>query len=953
MHDARHPRPPAVGFGPPLVLIQGTPTTVAANLAARVAERPHGIIRSYGLGGAGRPQSYADTWYRSSSMLAGMRESGIRSGEIVVLLIDDVIDFVPAYWACIRGGFVPAPLMSVAHQRSSNSLLEALNRLNDATIVVDESFAAIAATVGREEGLRVLPLRIVEAQAGADDYDASPADPLCLVPSSGSTGRLKLVALSHSSVLQRSFADPFRKQASHLGTVALDSISAAQNGIFLSYGSWIQMSPLALTARPTSVLDAIERHHITVAGCLPSAVKTIVAAAQGTDRKWNLGSLERFALGAEPIAPKVMQILGDFLDRSGPSRRIITAGYGTTETGFLVTGAHPFADPGGGDDAVSLGTSAPGVELRIVGDDDEVLAEGDIGQVQVNCPRRIFSCYWGEPEATRNSFTDDGWWRTGDLGRLQQGELSLHGRAKEVLVVSGKKFSLAEIDAEIETVLSVGDRAFCCAVRRPEEASERLAVVVVAAEATNSRDQLFEKIGAAVGRRYGLNVDPVIEASLDDVPFAANGKLRRSELANRICRGSLTPAQQITQTLPASPSIKPRTIFEIEERLAQIWREVLDVHGNLDKQANFFDLGGDSLRSLMLYTSIETQFGQQISAERFFASPTFAHLLRLVAEGGAISALGPEPSHLTVPWPLPNDVRNKLLVHFESWNGSRPTRDRVVAGLNLAGNKIPLFWVFQEASEFHKVASVLGPNQPMYAFRSGLGVIKYREDEVQSFALRYVSEIEEVCPHGPVFIGGTCQGAIIAQAMAQHLLRRRRHVPLLMLMEWGFPLQSYAGPVLLIHARDSIQCNPFLRYGNPGAVFAKVFPDYDIAEMPGDHDHTFDDANVAVLGEIVKANIHRAENALLRPIRNSEYRAQINAEGIPRATDQGLLRAKLAAARQRIAYLEKDLIAYQTSTSWRVTRPLRLIKKAIRMMFRSPRSFMRRALHIIVKPEAR
>jgi acyl carrier protein len=178
--------------------------------------------------------------------------------------------------------------------------------------------------------------------------------------------------------------------------------------------------------------------------------------------------------------------------------------------------------------------------------------------------------------------------------------------------------------------------------------------------------------------------------------------VRRGELADRIHRGLLTPGRQIAQTR-ALQATKVETTLDIEERLARIWREVLDLHGELDRQSNFFDLGGDSLRSLMLYTSIEAQFGQQISAENFFVSPTFADLLRLVAKGNKQSALGPEPSRSAVPWPLPDDMRNKLLVHFESWDGSRPTRDRLVAGLNLAGSKIPLFWVFHERSNLTRL----------------------------------------------------------------------------------------------------------------------------------------------------------------------------------------------------------------------------------------------------------
>ena len=131
----------------------------------------------------------------------------------------------------------------------------------------------------------------------------------------------------------------------------------------------------------------------------------------------------------------------------------------------------------------------------------------------------------------------------------------------------------------------------------------------------------------------------------------------------------------------------------VEARLAEIWREVLGIDGDLDREASFFDLGGDSLRSILLQTAVEQQFAKQVSPEEFFAAPTFGTLLRLVTNDEARSAAAEHKSD--IPWPLPRDLRNRLLASFETWDGERPTRDRLVAGLNTAGTKTPLFWVFQ------------------------------------------------------------------------------------------------------------------------------------------------------------------------------------------------------------------------------------------------------------------
>lgn len=879
MNDAQTARRPAIAQGPPLLLAAGSATSVAAALADRVARWPDGRIWTFGLNGDHREQSYRELWRRSGAIAAGLRKF-CPAGATVVLLIDDAVDFAPAFWACIRGGFTAVPLMSAAreafHQRGAQSLRQALSRLSNVNIIADDKFAEFAALLRHERGLPSLSLTEAESESEDDAAAAPAADPIYLTPTSGSTGGLKLVAVQESTVLYRVFTADFKQDQKGLGTFALDSITATI-GVFLRGGSWTQMSAAALTIRPTSVLDAIEQHQITTVSSTNSTLKTVIAAAEQTERRWNLGSLLQVGLGGETVVPKVVQRVARFLERHGASRDIIRAGYGTTETGVLVTGANPLERAIDGDGAVRLGGCAPGVGLRVAGTDGELLAEGEIGELQVNCPQKVFSCYWGEPEATRQSFTADGWWRTGDLGRLQDGQLSLHGRTKELLVVSGKKFSLAEIDAEIETVLAAGDRAFACAIHWPEEATERLAVVFVAADPRPEHQaELVENIRAVVARRFGIRPNPISAASLDQIPLGANGKIRRSELGARVMSGSIVATELPPPSAPAVAAPAADETADLEERLMRVWREVLDVTGDLDKDATFFDLGGDSLRSVMLHTTIEERFGKRIAPDALFASPTFRNLLRLVAQhdGKAIAKVS-EPR---APWALPQDLHNNLLMRFGTWGGERRTRDRLVAGLNTGGSKTPLFCVFQQMAEFRQLAKYLGPDQPLYGFRSGESFLQYSEDEIQMLALRYVAEITEMYPEGPLFVGGVCQGAIIAVAMAQHLLRRNRHVPLLTLLAWGFPLQPYHGPVLLVHGRDDIYSNPYLRFRRPELAWRRVFPDYAIAEMPGGHSYLFDDDNVAVLAQILASHMQKAERSLPRLVPKLAHRVHLIAE---------------------------------------------------------------------------
>ncbi|MEI4479831.1 hypothetical protein WAC35_28805, partial [Klebsiella pneumoniae] len=91
------------------------------------------------------------------------------------------------------------------------------------------------------------------------------------------------------------------------------------------------------------------------------------------------------------------------------------------------------------------------------------------------------------------------------------------------------------------------------------------------------------------------------------------------------------------------------------------------------------------------------------------------------------------------------------------------------------------------------------------------------------------------CPEGPIFIGGHCQGGVIALAVAQHALRRKRHVPLLILMEWLGELQAYAGRVMLVSGRENLVQNPRLRFAQPERGWQRAFADCEHVEIQGSY----------------------------------------------------------------------------------------------------------------------
>ena len=112
----------AVIHGPPRILMEGAAQTVMANIARRVAEAPDGLIRSFQTDGTLREETFAELWRRSGEIAARLRSLGVGPGSQTVLLLRDLLDFVPCFWASLRVGATPIPFTGVAHAATKEEL---------------------------------------------------------------------------------------------------------------------------------------------------------------------------------------------------------------------------------------------------------------------------------------------------------------------------------------------------------------------------------------------------------------------------------------------------------------------------------------------------------------------------------------------------------------------------------------------------------------------------------------------------------------------------------------------------------------------------------------------------------------------------------------------------------------------------------------------------------------
>lgn len=905
--------------GDELVLDPDESGPLAEVIARRVEAKPDAVIRSYGDDGRHQAQTRAQLWRRAGDVAAALQAAGSGPGAHVVILADDVLDFVPSFWACLRSAAIPVALMNAAKgaaHRGEPGFAEAVGLLQDPLFVVDDVFAALFDRLGPAPERAIVRLSSVGTAAGWTVDRAPVTQTAYLVATSGSTGRLKLVELSEPAVMFRNFdRRPPREpaqgpQAVHaLGTAPMDTVTG-QHVCFLHPESLTQISSRALTVRPTAILDAIEAFELDTISLTNSMMNRILADDRANGRVRRLASLRAIGLGAEPISAGLAQDFSALLSRHGADGVSILAGYGTTETGSLVKGSSALL-MSGRTQPVSLGRPAPGVAMRIVDEDGAVAPAGDVGALELSCPAKMFTRYWGDPQLTADSFTADGWWKTGDLGQLIDGEITLRGRTKEVLIQNARKLSLADIDAEIQAALGVGAVAHACLLVDPETQADTLGVAFDTFGAL-AEDEAVEAIRTAVVRRFGVRPQTVAAIPADRIPRTAVGKVRRGPLGQLMAETIRAPGPAVAETASEAGPTAPTS------RLETIWSEVLGLQRAPLPADHFFDLGGDSLRALTLHLQLVDAFSVRITGEEFFADPTFSNLQRLVKRRlHGVGTGGPE-ARPDMPWPLPEALRHGLASALAHWPGQRPTEDGSIIGFNLDGDQPPIFWVFNAPQEPVALSRELGPGRPLYAIRSGYELTDYREDEIQAFALRYVSEIVRLRPTGPIFVGGNCQGAIIALAIAQHLLRRKRHIPLLVLMDWAFELQPYQGRVLLIGGADNHHHNPRLAFANPELAWARAFAGHAFAEITGGYAKGFEPEHIGGLGRAVVEHMRSALSASPTLMPDSGYRASVAAKDPPREMRLGESRT--------IAVL----VTNQSDIVWAPTSGLRLSSRWLR-----------------------
>ncbi|NET25569.1 AMP-binding protein [Okeania sp. SIO1I7] len=542
---------PAIAYGGSVNLSQNSPTTLVEILqTAATTEQGITYIQP---DKSEKFQSYKDLFLEAQKILSGLRKLGLQPQDRVVFQIESYQDFISAFWGCVLGGFIPVPVTHIHYtpkqvNKTVSKLAYTLQMLEQPLLLTDASFAAEIPNLPELLQLGKFPVRTVaelcDCEPDSNFYHSQPDDVAVMMLTSGSTGMPKGVLLSHKNLLSQTMGsvqmNGFSREDISLNWIPIDHVGGLIyfhiRDVYL--GSRQIHFPLQLFLQePLIWLDLIDRFRVSIA-LGPNFAYSLVNDCAGANlkRQWDLSSMKFFLNGAEAIVAKTAR---RFLQLLTPHRLAPTTmrpSWGMAEISSGVTFSNNFSLSSTTDDDlfVEVGAPIPGVDLRIVDDQNHVVAEGEIGALQVK-GLTVTSGYYQNQEANQQAFTEDGWFNTGDLGFLKDGRLTISGRQKDVIIICGNNYYSHDIEAAVEEVKGVEvTYTAACAVRKPGDNTDRLAIFFSATETKeNSLKTLIQKINNNVVEKIGLNPDYLIPVPKETIPKTAIGKIQRQELRKR------------------------------------------------------------------------------------------------------------------------------------------------------------------------------------------------------------------------------------------------------------------------------------------------------------------------------------------------------------------------------------------------------------------------------------
>ncbi len=680
-----HPneRRQAIAEGPPLEPRPDAVRTLPQWLSRAARQSSSGIIFVSPNGDEHRC-SYAELLTAAERRLTALRQRGLTSGQKVILLAQNTPDFVELFWGCLLGGMVPVLLSPPKgdfsgenNHRESNEarrLAAVWQQLDCPPVIVPERLDRLRDTITSLSSRSVTQWWSPDAlRSTLEDgrwHLRAPGSTALLLFSSGSTRDPQGVRLTHDNLWANVQATC---QHNRLGTLDNTLCFAPLYHVIglvcfhllpvYTRANQVMFEPGTLLKRPELWLEKISKHRVTFTGG-PNFAYSLATDRITPDRllDWDLSCLRVLLNGGEVVSVNTLQRFHEKFRSAGLRSEALAPAFGMSESAGGIayprvdqrletlslrrvastSNARQTASHATATEYANLGEVLPGITLRVVDEEDRVVDEGVVGNLQIR-GRTVTPGYEADPAATNDSFIE-GWFRTGDLGFLRDGQLAVVGRSKDVIIVHGHNYYAHDLEQAARDVPGVvADRVVAIGSFSETLGRDRVVVFVVLQNLADEAE-VQRAIEHEVLRRVGVRVDTVVPLADVQFPRTSAGKNHRYELKKRFEAGAFD--QRIDTSQHSAVAESPRTAKEpspgrpvgqdvdrAQNMLAEMLARVLAVDvEHIDPLSSFVELGIDSVLAVQLVRDLEDRLAIELPTTLAYDHPNIQALAEFLVD---------------------------------------------------------------------------------------------------------------------------------------------------------------------------------------------------------------------------------------------------------------------------------------------------------------------------------
>ncbi|MCR5865548.1 malonyl-CoA synthase [Aquincola sp. J276] len=480
---------------------------------------------------ADTPQRLVYTWRdldHATAMIANLLQSlELPAGTRVAVQTEKSVEALMLYLGVLRAGYVYLPL-NTAYQASEIEYFIG-NAEPGVVVCSGRNFGWVSKiafkagtqhvfTLNEDRSGTLLerayhqPTQHEPAQRGADELAA-------ILYTSGTTGRSKGAMLTHGNLLSNA-----QTLHAYWGWRADDVLIHALpifhvHGLFVaSHGALLAGARMIWFSKFDPQAVAARLPEATVFMGVPTLYVRLLA--EPAVNRETCAGMRLFVAGSAPL---LIETFNEWRNRTGHT---IVERYGMSETAMLTS--NPYHAQDGDRRGGTVGFPLPGVGLRVQDDQGQPLPTGEIGGIQVKGPN-VFVGYWRMPEKTKEEFTADGWFKTGDVGLVdERGYVTIVGRSKDLVISGGYNVYPAEVEGVINELPGVSESAVV-GVPHPDFGEAVVAVVVPRAGATVQPDEVI----AALKQRIANFKVPKQVYVVPELPRNTMGKVQKNLLRDQ------------------------------------------------------------------------------------------------------------------------------------------------------------------------------------------------------------------------------------------------------------------------------------------------------------------------------------------------------------------------------------------------------------------------------------